>query len=379
MIISFGAKNFFCFKEGVNVSLELGANCPHEISKGKRISNLLCIKGANGSGKTNLIKILSFLKVFCRDSWNQKPDEAIYVDSFFNSEKPIDIYCEFTKDGIQYLYETSLTKKTVISESLSRKKSRYTLVFRRENNSIVKCIKEFSELYNIKLRSNASIISTANQYEVSSIETIYNFFSSITSNVNWAGRYDFPADPDTLSEYYKNNPDVFKTAKTILKEADLGISDIEILSTKDEKEKDIYFPIFYHDAKVKRNFLTFRSQSSGTQTLFRIIPYYLYTLNNGGIFAMDEFDKDLHPHILPKILDVFEDESLNPNNAQLIFTAHNTEIIDILGKYRTFLVNKENSESYGYRLDEIQGELLRNDRPISPLYNKGKIGGIPVL
>jgi hypothetical protein len=53
--------------------------------------------------------------------------------------------------------------------------------------------------------------------------------------------------------------------------------------------------------------------------------------------------------------------------------------MDTLGKYRTFLVNKENNESFGYRLDEIPGDMLRNDRLISPIYNEGKIGGIPKL
>jgi hypothetical protein len=43
------------------------------------------------------------------------------------------------------------------------------------------------------------------------------------------------------------------------------------------------------------------------------------------------------------------------------------------------LVNKEDNESFAYRLDEIPGDILRNDRPILPAYNDGKIGGIPKL
>ncbi|TOA04168.1 hypothetical protein CGK40_02880, partial [Vibrio parahaemolyticus] len=42
-----------------------------------------------------------------------------------------------------------------------------------------------------------------------------------------------------------------------------------------------------------------------------------------------------------------------------------------------YLVNKEDGESYGYRLDEIPGSMIRNDRPITPLYVSGKIGGVP--
>ncbi len=94
---------------------------------------------------------------------------------------------------------------------------------------------------------------------------------------------------------------------------------------------------------------------------------------------MDEFDINLHPHILPMLLNYFTDPKSNTINAQLIFTTHNTSILNEMGKYRTFLVNKDDNESFGYRLDEIPGDLLRNDRDISPIYNAGKIGGVPKL
>lgn len=94
---------------------------------------------------------------------------------------------------------------------------------------------------------------------------------------------------------------------------------------------------------------------------------------------LDEFDIYLHPLILPALLNLFIDEKFNKKNSQLIFTTHNSQIMDIIGKYRTVLLNKEDGESYGYRLDEIRGDLVRNDRPISPIYNSGKIGGVPKI
>ena len=75
----------------------------------------------------------------------------------------------------------------------------------------------------------------------------------------------------------------------------------------------------------------------------------------------------------------FDDEKTNPNNAQMVFSTHNTDILDYMGKYRTVFINKESSESYGYRLDEIPGDIIRNDRLVSPVYKSGKIGGVPRL
>ncbi len=51
MLLKFGAKNFSCFRGGIEISFELGAKCPTNISRGKSVSNLLCVKGENASGK----------------------------------------------------------------------------------------------------------------------------------------------------------------------------------------------------------------------------------------------------------------------------------------------------------------------------------------
>ncbi len=379
MLLRYGAKNFYCFKEGVEISFELSSNCPNNISKGKLVSNLICVKGANGSGKTNALKILSFLKEFCADSFGNKPKEDILISSFFFNTKAIDIFCEFEVKGTEYIYDLSLTKKKIISERLQRKKKRVTTVFERKGNKLLHVTKEFSELKKINLRSNASIISTANQYEIRCIYTTYMFFNRILSNVYWGGRQDFPKDYYHIAKYYNEHPDVLNFSIGIIKTCDLGINDMKIRTRKDESGKNIYFPIFEHDTDAKNNTLTFLDQSSGTKELFTTLPYYKVILEAGGVLVLDEFDINLHPHILPMLIKLFDDKKTNPRNAQLIFTTQNDHVIDYMSKYRLVIVNKENSESYAYRLDEIPGDILRNNRSICPIYNSGKIGGIPKI
>lgn len=379
MLIKFGAKNFYSFKEGVEISLSLGANCPESISKGKEISNLLCVKGANGSGKSNLLKILSFLKSFCCDSFNIKPDETILVDSFFLNSMPIEFFCEFIFMGVQYHYEVSLTEKKITFEKLSRTIKRLTPIFTRKNNQLTQCIDEFKELLKIKQRSNVSIISAAHQYEIGAIKPIYDFFTNIRSNVSWSGPVPFSADYQIISKFYNDNPEFFSNASAFIRECDLGITDIKIDELKNEKGELYYFPIFIHDTKNEKKSLAFHHQSLGTKTLYRSLPYYTAALNFGGVLVMDEFDTDFHPHLLSKIVGLFDNKKTNKKDAQLIFSTHNTDILDYMGKYRTVLVNKEDSESYAYRLDEIPGDILRNDRLIAPIYNSGKIGGIPKI
>lgn len=364
-------------KEGIEISLELGANCPKAISKGKPIANLLCVKGANGAGKTNALKILGFLKFFCCHSFAVKPDDDIAVDSFFYNDDPIEIYCDFIFDTTQYRYELSLTKEHVIYEKLSRKIKRSTTVFERKNMKLTSYINEYSDLQQVKIRSNASILSTAYQFQAESIQPVYDFFEAVLVNVNWIGRTNVYADYRKISKYYKDNKDVLRAAIKIIKECDLGISDVKIHKIEEENGNSPFYPVFQHDVDAKNNKLSFHSQSLGTQTLFRSIPLYVSALQNGGILVMDEFDIDFHPHMLSKIVQYFDNEDINTKNAQMIFSTHNTDIIDYMGKYRTVLVNKDYSESYGYRLDEIPGDIIRNNRPIAPVYNSGKIGGVP--
>lgn len=377
MLLRFGAKNFFCFKEGIEISLELGTKCPEIVSRGNSVANLLCVKGANASGKSNALKILAFLRYFCCDSFQLKPEEKILIHSFFNNNDPIDLFCDFTIDNVKYRYELSLTANRVVYEKLERKIKRLITVFERKENKLESFINEFKSLTQIKIRTNASLISTAHQYEVTNLQPVYDFFDSIIANLSWMGRQRSSLNYKDVSEYYNNNPEVFKTAIKIIKACDLGISDIEILHTEDKEDSMEYFPIFYHDANIKNNILPFHHQSLGTQTLFNSIPFYLDAIMGGGILVMDEFDIDFHPHMLPKIVSYFDNDKLNTQNAQMIFSTHNTDILDYMSKYRTVLVNKENSECYGYRLDEIPGDIIRNDRPLAPVYNSGKIGGVP--
>ena len=113
------------------------------------------------------------------------------------------------------------------------------------------------------------------------------------------------------------------------------------------------------------------------QKLFGNLMNYYDVLSLGGVLVLDEFDINLHPDILPHLLDLFLVKDNNPLDAQLLFTSHNTEIMDILGRYRTYIFEKEGNESFCYRLDEPKAPSLRNDRPVSVPYRKHLIGGFP--
>ncbi|MEE4106309.1 ATP-binding protein [Pseudomonas viridiflava] len=383
MLINYGFKNFFSFREESFISFELDKNVPTNISNGRKYSTLVGIKGANSSGKTNIIKALSFLKEFITSS-SKKEHYKIPVSSFMGNKENTYIYAEFIINDIQYKYEVEINSKKVISEKISRKIKKWTPILLRNKLDVTHTIKELESIKDIIVNDNTSVISTLSNFkffdELEDLSNVYKFFEKFGLNVDVStGMNSLTDEFNAISEHYNNNPAIFEVVKLFLMKSDMGIADIEILEDKNSRGETYYVPVFKHVYEDKTVNLFYRDQSSGTRHLFMALALYFACLRLGSVLALDEFDIHLHALLLPMILDLFESPETNPHGAQFVFTSHNTEIIDKLGKYRTVLVNKEGSESYCYRLDEIDGPILRNDRPISPIYSKGLIGGVPIL
>ena len=364
MILSFGAKNFGCFKEQVDISFE----------NKEGVSKLLCIEGANASGKTTILKILEFIRHFAIKSFNDKPDDEVDIPTHFNSSKTSDLYINFEHASIYYKYELTIKSGKIFKESLSQKKSggRAYVIFSRSQNEIKKTLKKYDILKTMKLRSNASAISTAKQYDFSLdvIDAMDIFFDvRLISNLTkegYAEHYFELSSYGPISSFLAGNGKKYlDRIKPILKNFDLGITDVVIESAM-IKGKKCHYPVFQHGD----NSLLYEEESTGTQTLFMTLVPYLMAMNMQGILIHDEFDTHLHHLLLPKLIDLIED-----SDAQFIFTTFNIDIMDRLGKYKVYMVEKDNNESYAYRLDEIKD--LRNDRPISNYYKKGLLGGVP--
>ncbi|ROR23833.1 hypothetical protein EDB67_106139 [Vibrio crassostreae] len=390
MIRRFGFTNFTSFRESVEVNFELDGKTPENIKNGMPASTVMGIKGANGSGKTNILRALAFLSYFCtkgaRDHVKGKgsePTTLVAVDGFFNNDEPVNFYIDFDIDNIRYFYELDVKSGKIIHESLARKSQRSVNLIKRINNTITDRLKAFEDFDNFELSEDMSILEMITKFkfkhDISELRKIYSFFYNIIINVTYDGYTELSFDLGEETLIFYKNEHMFDFVKELIKASDSSIIDIEIRQYKDSKGDDIHLPVFIHRCESGTEELTYSRQSSGTQKLYQVLSAYFAVLRRGGVLALDEFDIHLHAKMLPLIIKLFLNKKINTKNAQFIFTSHNTEIIDTLGKYRTLLVNKEDSESYGYRLDEIPGSMIRNDRPIAPLYVDGKIGGIPTI
>lgn len=380
MLFAYGLRNFLSFKEGVTVSFRLDANVPTSISQGRNFATLMCVKGANGSGKTHLLKGLAFVADFAVRSFSREPEDEILVDPFYGASEPSEFFVEFGAGSSTYRYELTLSRKGVRHEALYRTQVKRVKLFERTGDAIKHCTKAYAALESMKLRSNASVVSTARQYEISGLEPVIKFFSSVVSNVGYDGHRERTfLDLNSVSRMFFKNEDALRFAVEFIRSCDIGISNIRIEESEVSGESKKYTPHFFHWVDGKEVPVRPSTESNGTKQLFRSLFAYQLVLASGGVLILDEFDVYLHPHILPKLVAFFADIESNPNGAQLLFTTHSLEIIDFSGRYRTYLVNKEENVSYAFRLDEIPGDILRNDRSIVPAYREGRIGGVPRL
>jgi len=69
-------------------------------------------------------------------------------------------------------------------------------------------------------------------------------------------------------------------------------------------------------------------ESYGTIRFINEFPLVIYALLNGGTLIVDEFDASIHPMALMNIINIFHNDDINKNNAQLIFNTHNPIFLD---------------------------------------------------
>ena len=399
MLRSFHVKNFYSFRETVRISLELDGHAPQDersfiAPSGTRLTKALAVIGANASGKTTLVKALAFLHWFINDSFQLKTDAELPLESHFSSEDGISEFeVEFESDNKVWRYQLKAAAERVHHEALYAKNlsnsSRFSYVFVREWVPETGAFKVKQQQFGMlqkeaeKVRTNASLISAAAQYGVPLALQMKRISEKTFSNVHALGRRHL--DLEQLLEaaaFYTKNGNLSDQMAKLLAQWDLGLKGVRIKKIKrageDGKTEELEAPYGVHRIGDKEHVLALYRESSGTQAAFILLASILPALEKGGLMLIDELEADLHPQMLPALLDlVFSSES-NPHNAQIIFTSHSIEVMTQLHKAQVVLVEKDSRcESDAWRLDEVKG--VRADDNLYAKYMAGAYGAIPRL
>ena len=145
-------------------------------------------------------------------------------------------------------------------------------------------------------------------------------------------------------------------------------------------EGDLLFlqVLFNHSGEEGKS-VDFRmnEESEGTQRVIHLVPM-LFAMNQGRdrVIVLDELDRRLHPHLSRLIVST----ALQcPNNNQLLFTTHDTNLLDLelLRRDEIWFVEKDQAgRSALYSLAEFK---VRPDLQIEKGYLNGRFGAIPFI
>ena len=404
MLHNFSFRNFYSFEDWVNVSFRVPVRTPEDgrfrsSSSGQRLSLAQTVLGANGAGKTNVLKAAAFFRWFVCSSFQElKAGERIPYEQFQfcgdSESKPTELVFEFDIEGVPYKYELALTPKRVVRETLYHSPSgSFRYLFKREldphgDSYVIR--QQGLGLADTTLRDltrpNASVLSSILQIEESPLKKIGDFFNGMSSNVCEYGRTshqlaEHMGEILAAAEFFSDNKALREKCSSLLTSLDLGLSRVElkkekVKSQKTEEVVEMVFPYGIHEIDGASYKLHLVRESNGTQNLFVLLRYLLPVLQTGSVAIIDEFEVDLHPHMIAPILDLFFSSATNPKGAQLLFSCHSVEVLRELDKTQVLLVEKdERCRSEAWRLDEMKG--VRRDDNWYAKYLSGAYHAVP--
>lgn len=413
MLLQFYFSNYRSFEgEGI---LDMRASGSNELSShirntlNEKVLPVTAIYGANASGKSSVFEAFQFMALCVLESLsfsddNKKNPYKLKVDSFKfseNREKPSEFEINYIdkkgKKELYYNYGFKIDNSGILEEYLVsntktgvKRNEDYTYIFKRERNQklyLDSSIEKFRENLEISLKEKTLLVSLGAKLNIDEFIRVRTWFIN-TEVINFSNSLYGAFLENILPNNIIESEEVRKNLVSFINSFDDSIIDIEVekISAIDENDKDNYrvFTIHKSDKGTSTARISMNEESSGTKKMFSLYQTLLDVLEKGGVFFADELDIKLHPLLMRNILLTFTDKEKNSNNAQLIFTTHNTIYMDmdLLRRDEIWFVEKDSGVSNLYSLDDItneKGEKIRKDSNYEKHYLLGNYGAIPNL
>ncbi len=367
-----------------------------------KISKLAVIVGHNCSGKTNVIKILEFIRWFTAHSfYNGLKNIPLHIHprciNFMKIDGKSSFETCFRIDNDIYTYAVELETKTistetefnetkiltVLSEELT-KEGQKKPIFSRDRQNIVfdREDKALDELVLKVVRTDASVIaalSISNDEE--EIQKIQNFWDNVmpmyTTLYNNIDLTNYFQRAEALNKL--ENEDILHKLKDELSELDIGKHELKFKESYDDKDpKKVFVPYVKRLCKSSSTsdfLLTPGHESNGVINLFfKLTDILFHITNKRSVLAIDEMETSLHSEALLRIIKLFCDKE--NKHSQLLCTTHISPILSHLDPYQVHMVGKnDDNESEIYRLDQVEG--VTSDDDIYENYMSGLYGAFP--
>lgn len=420
MLLSFTVKNYRSFAHETTLDMQSPKFQTLRPRANESWNDLVlkraAIFGANASGKTNIIKPLGILHNAIASSIR---DEDLVKDLYdphkLHKDDPTTFITEYEYEDVRYRWTLVLDKAGIVEESLRANAKRiWQLIFDRERDTIV--FGKGAQIPNAAQENiNQFLKPTALCF--SAWLTIKNPGRFIGAVYWWKDKMLPPihvSDPDRearhswVMELASKNINWLTLLKLMMTSADVGITDVSVkeealpeklrqfhILINPEKTQveisdtppqgasfDEYLPYieFHHEGESDGFVLKEEDESLGTQVWIDSIFPALYALYHGALLIVDELDSSLHPALLREFIHYFQDEEINTQGAQLIFTTYDLTLLgnhptEALDRNEVWFVEKQQSISELIALSEYSP---RDNHNIEKRYLQGVFGAVPI-
>lgn len=414
MLVEFRVKNFRSLRDEQVLSLVASKDKTlqdtHTASTGLKaaphILKSAVVYGANAGGKSNLIKAIQYMRgVVLESATVIQPGQTFSVQPFRLDDQSAKAASEFEVsvilDGVRYQYGFAMTQQRIISE--------YLLVYkafkpqrwfeRTFDANSGKDVYEFGSglkgpknLWESATRPNSLFLSMAVQLNSDALRPLFDWFLNGLVIFNEQAQLSPQSSIQMLQQ-----TDGRKQLSEFLAAADISITDIEVVTrkvpgqavhfdlaagktevrTEDVEESQL---LFSHATESGQAVFDLMDESNGTRNLLFLVGPVLSVLKNGVTLIIDELDTSLHTLLVRELVCLFHKPDLNVSGAQLIFTTHDTSLLDAPNLFRRdqiwFVEKDQDQASSLVALSEFSP---RKNEALERGYLIGRYGGVPFI
>lgn len=365
---------------------------------GTKCLKVIGIYGANGSGKSTVLEGLQFFSQMIISSiiLDDLAEYTMRPFRFANEEPEYYGYFQIVLllNGDKYRYGFTLSRLGKIQAEWlfgpAEKKETYYFKRSLEDFDInYDRFKEGLDLPKDKLKDNTLFLTFCASYDGQISSAIRDYFRF---NVAIEGPTRYPiALGQTFKKGVERDTDALllngqgDVVLTWLKEAGMKYQDIHIEKNDvDGRRARIYL---FKEKLDRDGVITgverldlHRDESEGSKKYYDYIGKLIRKFKEGGLFVSDEIDNNFHPSLLKKIISFFQNPEINKGNAQLLFTSHDTNLMnpDFMRRDQFYFTEKTLLEDTKlYSLSDLKG--IRNNADFARQYLSGAYGAVPIL
>jgi uncharacterized protein len=411
MLLAFKAENVRSFRDEFELSLISTRLADEDVARlvtwreGGRPIGVLPVAGvfgANGSGKSNVLKAMDDMRGHVLHSFRTgSPTGGITRCPFLldraGRQEPSRFEVDLVLEGVRCEYGFALDDEQVLEEWAYRyPRGKAVRLFHRWGDRVEHGSAERARGRAVEalLRPNALFLSTAASANHPVLLPIYAWFAR---NLRLA-EADSRQFRQALTTQLLDDDTRRGQVLALLRAADLGITGakkyepdpvmkerlqrvVRILAGQEgEPDGTDEGPSFDQlgvrlihrgaDGDVE---LDARDESLGTLVWFGLVGPVIEALADGAVLLADELDASLHPALVTELIRVFQDPKANPRRAQLVFNSHDATILGdststrLLGRDQIWFTEKRAD------LDP------RKEEAIGRRYLAGRYGATPIL